>query len=125
MRGGEGFILVYSITDRSSFIEMKRFKDTIDRVRNYETVPLILVANKKDLERRRQVTTKEGEEMAKTFGCQYFESSAALRHNVDELYYTIVRCIRNKELAESGQTKISSSNGGLRSFCCFSSPTKT
>ena len=55
MRGGEGFILVYSVTEKRSFQEMRRFKETVDRVRNYEKVPIVLIGNKSDLERKREV----------------------------------------------------------------------
>ena len=49
MRGGEGFILVYSITEKRSYDELYRFKEMIDRVRNYETVPIVIAGNKRDL----------------------------------------------------------------------------
>ena len=55
MRGGEGFLLVYSITSRRSFNEMRRYRETVNRVRNYERVPIILVGNKSDLASRREV----------------------------------------------------------------------
>ena len=125
MRGGEGFILVYSITDQRGFQEVSKFKETIDRVRNYEKVPIVIVGNKKDLEHRRQVSTKEGEVLAKSFNCPFFESSAALRHNVDEMFTEIVRCIRKKENEDSGEkrkheAKKGESSGGLSSlFCCL------
>lgn len=35
--------------------------------------------------------------MAKEFNCPFFETSAALRHNVEEVFTDIVRCIRRKE----------------------------
>ena len=125
MRGGEGFILVYSVTEKRSFEEVRRFKEMIDRVRNYEPVPLVVVGNKRDLERKRQVSTREGEAMAKEFGCPFFESSAALRQNVDEVFYEIVRCIRRKEnddyyarLKAEGVPKESKS--GFSWLCCVS-----
>ena len=97
MRGGEGFILIYSVLEKRSFQEVRRLKEMIDRVRNYEPVPIVIVGNKSDLEHRRQITSNEGQAMAKEFGCSFFETSAALRHNVDEVYYEIVRSIRQKE----------------------------
>jgi Ras-like without CAAX 1 len=131
MRGGEGFILVYSVTDKRSFQEIRRYKEMIDRVRNYETVPMVIAGNKSDLEDRRQVSTNEGELMAKEFGCPFFETSAALRHNVEEIFEEVVRCIRRKENADyyakvkaeggkvPGGTKYS--HGRVRRlFCCLS-----
>ena len=125
MRGGEGFLLVYSVTERSTFMALRKFKSMIDRVRNYDNVPVILVGNKSDLERRRKVSTRDGEALAKEFGCTFYETSAALRHNVDQIYHNIVRCIRRKEQAGHGGDKPQPkpSNSSTAFTCCFSSPT--
>uniref|UniRef100_A0A8V0YDG9 small monomeric GTPase n=1 Tax=Gallus gallus TaxID=9031 RepID=A0A8V0YDG9_CHICK len=56
MRGGEGFIICYSITDRQSFQEAAEFKELIYRVRHTYDIPLVLVGNKTDLEEFRQST---------------------------------------------------------------------
>ena len=56
MRGGEGFIICYSITDRRSFLEAAEFKKLIERVRNADDVPIVLVGNKYDLEHMRVVS---------------------------------------------------------------------
>ncbi len=127
MRGGEGFLLIYSVTDKRSFAEVRKFKEMIDRVRNYESVPIVIVGNKSDLEANRQISRAEGEAMSKEFGCPFFESSAALRYNVDEVYHDIVRCIRKKEnadyIAENPTSKRSSSSkssGRSSLLCCFS-----
>lgn len=55
MRGGEGFLMVYSVIDKRSFAEMRRYKETVNRVRNYDKAPVVIVGNKCDLESRRQV----------------------------------------------------------------------
>ncbi|RMC19522.1 hypothetical protein DUI87_04134 [Hirundo rustica rustica] len=55
MRGGEGFIICYSITDRQSFQEAAEFKELIYRVRHTYDIPVVLVGNKIDLEEFRQV----------------------------------------------------------------------
>lgn len=55
MRNGEGFLIVYSITERGSFEETATFHQQILRVKDQETFPMILVANKCDLEYERQV----------------------------------------------------------------------
>lgn len=43
MRTGQGFILVYAITSRSSFDEIAAFKEQINRVKDKDRVPMILV----------------------------------------------------------------------------------
>ena len=57
MRTGEGFLLVYSITSRNSFEEISTFYQQILRVKDKDFFPIILVANKCDLEHERQVST--------------------------------------------------------------------
>lgn len=55
MRTGEGFLLVYSITSRNSFEEISTFHQQILRVKDQDSFPVIVVANKCDLEYERQV----------------------------------------------------------------------
>ncbi|PAV16100.1 ras [Pyrrhoderma noxium] len=85
MRTGEGFLLVYSITSRSSFEEIK-----------YE----------------RQVGMNEGRDLAKHFNCKFIETSAKQRINVDEAFSNLVREIRryNKE-QQTGRPTASSQPG--------------
>ncbi|XP_046865857.1 GTP-binding protein Rit2 isoform X2 [Drosophila willistoni] len=104
MRCGEGFIICYSVTDRHSFQEASEYRKLITRVRLSEDIPLVLIANKVDLESQRRVTTEEGKNLANQFGCPFFETSAALRHYIDEAFYTLVREIRNKEIQKSNDT---------------------
>jgi GTPase KRas protein len=58
MRTGEGFLLVYSITSRSSFEEISTFQQQILRVKDRDSYPIIVVANKADLEHERQVSSQ-------------------------------------------------------------------
>ncbi|KAJ3523529.1 hypothetical protein NM688_g8714 [Phlebia brevispora] len=99
MRTGEGFLLVYSITSRNSFEEISTFYQQILRVKDQDSFPVIIVANKCDLEYERQVGMNEGRDLAKHFGCKFIETSAKQRINVDEAFTNLVREIRkyNKE----------------------------
>jgi len=101
MRTGEGFLLVYSITSRNSFEEVSTFHQQILRVKDKDSFPVVVVANKCDLEYERQVGMNEGRDLAKHFGCKFIETSAKMRINVDEAFIILVREIRryNKEQA--------------------------
>lgn len=125
MRGGEGFIVVYSVVDRNSFEKIRKFKDMIEKVRNMDVkdIPLVLAGNKRDLTDKRRVSKADGETLAEELGCPLFETSAALRENVDEVFHSVVRVIRTKEREEyhrqQGTLRSSRKGGG---FCsCFSS----
>ena len=58
-RSGEGFLCVFSITEKESFEATQEFREQILRVKgvdsNTDSIPFILVGNKVDLEEKRQV----------------------------------------------------------------------
>uniref|UniRef100_A0A7N5JBW7 small monomeric GTPase n=1 Tax=Ailuropoda melanoleuca TaxID=9646 RepID=A0A7N5JBW7_AILME len=97
MRAGEGFIICYSITDRRSFHEVREFKQLIYRVRRTDDTPVVLVGNKSDLKQLRQVTKEEGLALSREFSCPFFETSAAYRYYIDDVFHALVREIRRKE----------------------------
>ncbi|KAI8994617.1 ras-like protein 1 [Pilobolus umbonatus] len=105
MRNGEGFLLVYSITSRMSFEEITTFYQQICRVKDRDYFPMVLVGNKSDLESDRQVSSLEGRDLAKHFGCQFIETSAKQRVHVEDAFFEVVRDIRkyNKEQENRGQ----------------------
>lgn len=44
-----------------------------------------------------KVSTEEGKTLATQLGCPFYETSAALRHYIDDAFYTLIREIRRKE----------------------------
>ena len=55
MSSGEGFLLVYAITSRGSFEEVLDLHRQVLRVKDVDRFPMVLAANKCDLEFERQV----------------------------------------------------------------------
>lgn len=106
MRTGEGFLLVYDITKRSTFEGVSNFRNQIHRVKDSTQVPMILVGNKCDLEGNRVVSTQDGRDLAKMFNIPFLETSAKSRKNVDEAFFTLVREIRKfRQKSSSGVAK--------------------
>lgn len=101
-RLGEGFLCVYSITMRDTFVATHRFYDHILQVKNKEEVPLILVGSKCDLEGDREVQKAEGEDLSSNWGCPFFETSAKTRVNVDEVFTELVRKVKLFKEKEGG-----------------------
>ncbi|KAI9227285.1 MAG: small G-protein Ras2 [Piptocephalis tieghemiana] len=95
IRDGEGFLLVYSIAARNTLERVERFRDQIFRVKDTDSMPLMLVGNKCDKVTEREVSREEGMSMAKKLGCEFIESSAKTCVNVERAFYTVVRIIRD------------------------------
>lgn len=95
---GEGFVLVYSITSRASFLEIQELSEEIHRVRKTDAWPRVLVANHCDRESERVIPQWEGRELAERFECDFYETSTKTGVNVDAVFEAIVREIRVHDL---------------------------
>ncbi|XP_068768918.1 GTP-binding protein REM 1 [Struthio camelus] len=91
---GNAYVIVYSVTDRGSFESASELRIQLRRTRQAEDIPIILVGNKTDLVRCREVSVEEGRACAVVFDCKFIETSAALQHNVAELFEGVVRQLR-------------------------------
>ncbi|CAL5970080.1 Ras-related_protein Rap-1b [Hexamita inflata] len=99
MRTGDGFVLVYAVNSSTSFDDCSKLRSQILRIKEKENVPMVLVGNKCDIEER-DVTTKEGEELAKTFNCDFIESSAKENINISEIFVKIVKKVKASQEAD-------------------------
>lgn len=119
IRDGEGFILVYSITSRNSFTRIQKFHNQVQRVKesgnpNSPTgtsylpaqmnsaptysgpVPVMLVGNKSDKHHEREVSSQEGQALARELGCEFVEASAKNCINVEKAFFDVVRQLRRQ-----------------------------
>ena len=101
IKNGQGFLLIYSLLNRQTFNDLKAIKDQILRVKNMDTVPMILVGNKSDIFDEREVSANEAKLLAEEWGCPHFETSAKTSSNVDEMFSEIVRQMKTRQ-KESG-----------------------
>ncbi|XP_036780680.2 GTP-binding protein REM 1 [Manis pentadactyla] len=91
---GSAYVIVYSIADRGSFESASELRIQLRRTHQADHVPIILVGNKADLARCREVSVEEGRACAVVFDCKFIETSATLQHNVAELFEGVVRQLR-------------------------------
>ncbi|RXM91132.1 Ras-like protein family member 11A-like [Acipenser ruthenus] len=77
----DGYVFVYSITDHRSYRTIKPLYQHVRKIHPSGNIPIILVGNKTDLLRARQVATNEGARLANELGGAHFEASA--RENYD------------------------------------------
>ncbi|ELW69244.1 GTP-binding protein REM 2 [Tupaia chinensis] len=107
LQTGDAFLIVFSVTDRRSFSKVPETLLRLRAGRPHHDLPVILVGNKSDLARSREVSLEaqpcgdlsrplpaEGRHLAGTLSCKHIETSAALHHNTRELFEGAVRQIR-------------------------------
>lgn len=126
IRDGEGFVLVYSITHRSSFNSIQKYYNQIQRVKDSGNagsptgpsylnpslampaptgpVPVMLVGNKSDKVTERAVSSQEGQALARELGCEFVEASAKNCINVERAFYDVVRALRRQRSQPSKQS---------------------
>jgi len=104
-----GFLLIYSITNTISFSNIQMFYDQICRVKDTNDLPIMLIGNKCDLEEKREVSMEEGIKLSQKLHCEFKESSAKTRVNVEDAFTDLLREIlkRNPNASEltSGHKK--------------------
>ena len=79
MKTGQGFLLVFSITSPSSLAELEGLRHEILRIKDDETVPIVICGNKADLEDQRAVPRTKGFSISQRWGAPYYEASARTR----------------------------------------------
>lgn len=85
-------ILVFSVTDRRSFHRTAQLRLLLRE--SQPQTPIILVGNKSDLVRSREISSEEAQSSAMMFDCIYLELSASLDHGTNELLEAAVRTAR-------------------------------
>ncbi len=96
MHTGDGFMLVYSITDDQTLEELRDIRDQILRVHRDRKVPMMVVGNKVDLEGDRAVSKEEGNQLANEFGADFMEVTAKEDYKVKESFNELLRAILSK-----------------------------
>ncbi|XP_026122653.1 ras-like protein family member 12 isoform X4 [Carassius auratus] len=93
------FIIVYSIDNRTSFEACQQYLEAVTLYSKglQPEGPVILLGNKVDMERYRQVSKADGAALALRFGCLFFEVSACLDFlSVQQIFHEAVREVRRE-----------------------------
>ncbi|KAF2743083.1 putative ras small monomeric GTPase [Sporormia fimetaria CBS 119925] len=106
MKTGQGFLLVFSITSQSSLYELTELREQIRRIKESDSVPIVLVGNKCDLEEDRMVPRARAFKISKDWGdVPYYETSARRRDNVDEVFVDLCRQIMREDAKNAAARK--------------------
>jgi len=110
-RGAHGIIIVYDVTDRESFNNVKNWVGEIDKYAA-DGVNKLLVGNKCDLASKKVVSTDEAKELADSLNLRLLETSAKNAHNVEEAFNTMAGEIKKR--VASTQVRSGGGGGGVQ-----------
>ena len=85
------------------------------------SIPALILGNKCDLEEDKVVQEKDGRDIAKTYGMDFFETSSKTGYNVQESFLHLVEKVYASFDDENTDTKgvaISSNKGKNKKGCC-------
>ena len=83
---GQGFLLVFAINDKNSFDLIKSKRDRVLKGKHEENIPMVLVGNKQDLSKDREVSYDEAKSLADSWNIDYIETSAKTNFNCKEAF---------------------------------------
>uniref|UniRef100_A0A914WYL8 Ras-related protein Rab-21 n=1 Tax=Plectus sambesii TaxID=2011161 RepID=A0A914WYL8_9BILA len=115
-RDSQGALLVYDITDEDSFFKVKNWVKELRRMLG-ETVVLIIVGNKTDLNKDRRVALNTAMEYASSVNAVHFECSAKTNVGIEEIFLDLTkRMIERAKSSESGNKSSASGPGRNRNI---------
>ena len=118
-RGANGILLVFDITNLSSFEHIKNWIEQI-KEEAPEKIIIYLVGNKIDCLNNRLISTEEGKKLAKEFGLKYYETSAKNNENVNSTFLDLIKEINSlySDLEnENYGTTINTNKKGKKKCC--------
>jgi len=91
-RGAHGLIIVYDVTNKNSFDNIKKWLDDVERNASPNIVKL-LVGNKADLEHKRVVDFASAKAVAERLNIEYLETSAKANVNIGKSFEQLAKSI--------------------------------
>jgi small GTP-binding protein len=89
-RGADCCLLVYDITDKKSFEEIKKYYNQEIKDKCPKHVKVILLGNKTDLENERKISSEEASELALENNYIFMETSCLEDNNVADAFETLI-----------------------------------
>ena len=105
-----GFLLVFTPTERSSIEYIKNENEYIMSNTEIKNNVRYLIESKSDLCEKREVSKEEAIALSKEYGYKYFECSALTGENVHEIVHCIMRDIIERELLDNDKKYLTNKN---------------
>ncbi len=111
-RNAVGGLLVFDITNRESFASCDEWYEEVTKIAEPHKPVFILVGNKYDQNRERQVTREDGLSFARRYNMEYIETSAKSGHNVEETFQILSEKIF--QMVEDGRIRMEDGWDGVK-----------
>eukprot|EP01098_Paradermamoeba_levis_P007248 TRINITY_DN2999_c0_g6_i2.p1 TRINITY_DN2999_c0_g6~~TRINITY_DN2999_c0_g6_i2.p1 ORF type:complete len:199 (+),score=21.70 TRINITY_DN2999_c0_g6_i2:156-752(+) len=95
-RAAKGALVVYDVTNRSSFQNVEQWIHTVREGSKNDGIVILIIGNKVDLSQR-LVETEEGKQLAGKHEVYFMETSAATGHNVTAAFDLLLHYIYDDE----------------------------
>ena len=120
-RAARAIIVIYSIDDVATFNNVCMWLECIEH--NTSVPPIVyLVGNKSGHVDKRVVEESEGQKVADKYGIKFMEISTKESYNIEELFYSVAKDIKEAVLAEGSAKEtvnIRSANENTKSGSCL------
>jgi len=83
-RGAQACVIVFSTTDRASFVAVENWKDKVER--EVQNLPMVIVQNKVDQIEAAVMTPREVEDLARKLGLKLYRTCVKDNTNVDAVF---------------------------------------
>lgn len=113
VRKASCFIFVYSLCSRATISGLQKYRQPILQHEGQDEKPILIIANKCDLETAREVSLSEGQKLATNLNCAFFETSAKENTNVENAFTYLLREV----MKIRKETRVKSSFTNRRTTC--------
>ncbi|XP_050189500.1 EF-hand calcium-binding domain-containing protein 4B [Myiozetetes cayanensis] len=115
-RKADGVIVMYDITAKDTFTAVRQWLISIEEATG-ENVPVLLLGNKTDNEKEREVPMGMGEHLAKDYNLIFYECSACSGYNVEKSVLHLARFLKEHEDKVKEKTIELQSDTNKKSCC--------
>ncbi|XP_078075730.1 EF-hand calcium-binding domain-containing protein 4B [Mustelus asterias] len=116
-RKADGVVLIYDITAAITFYAVRQWLQNVQEGAGPEVL-ILLLANKTDLQNERQVTSEEGQRLAKECNLIFYECSAFSGVNITESMIHLARLLKEVEDKEKEKTVELREDSPQQKTCC-------
>lgn len=106
-RGAQGVILVYDVTRRETFKNLKQtWMKELSVYADMDELVLMVVGNKIDLKEERQVSTEEGLQFARDHAALFMESSAKTKAGIKAIFEELTKKVLHSAVKSLHEKKL-------------------